>query len=127
IPDFQGGSQDEVEKGRTVAQVIVADLRTSGRFAPLDPGLYAGKMFKVDTMPQFTDWRVIGTEYLVIGQLALRSNEHIKVGFRLWDIVAGQQIVAVQYSVTSDHLHRIPHVIADAVYGRLTGQVGPVR
>src|SRR5215831_4366714 len=37
IPDFLGGSHDELEKGRILAQVIVSDLRSSGRFAPLDP------------------------------------------------------------------------------------------
>src|ERR1700736_863260 len=60
IPDFLGGSQDELEKGRTVAQVIFSDLRSSGRFAPLDASLHTGRIVDIDTVPQFTDWRAIG-------------------------------------------------------------------
>ena len=59
-----------------------------------------------------------------IGQVALRSDERVKVGFCLWDTAARQLILGVQHFVSSDHLHRVPHVIADTIYERLTGQVG---
>jgi TolB protein len=124
IPNFLGGSHDEIEKGGVIARAIVSDLRSSGRFAPLDASLYTGKIVDIDTVPQFTAWRALGAEYLVNGQVALRSDERVKVGFRLWDTAARQLILGVQHFVSSDHLHRVPHVIADTIYERLTGQVG---
>jgi len=124
IPDFLGSSQDELEKGRVLARVIVSDLRSSGRFAPLDPSLYTGKILDIDTVPQFSDSRAVGAEYLVTGQLALRSDERVKVGFRLWNAAAGTFIMSVQHFIASDHLPHVSHVIADTIYERLTGQVG---
>ena len=64
IPDFLGGSHDELERGRVLAQIIVSDLRSSDRFAPLDPSLYTGKIVDIDTVPQFSDWRAVGAENL---------------------------------------------------------------
>jgi Tol biopolymer transport system component len=123
IPDFLGGSQDELEKGRSLAQVIVSDLRSSGRFAPLDPSLYPTQIVDIDTTPQFSDWRSVGGQYLVAGQLALRSDERVKVEFRLWDTTASHPIMGVQYFITSSNLPRIPHVVAETIYERLTGQI----
>ena len=124
IPDFLGSSQDELEKGRVLARVIVSDLRSSGRFAPLDPSLYPRQIVGINTMPQFSDWRAVGAEYLVTGQLALRSDERIKVEFRLWDTTAGHFVMGVQHFIASGHLLCVSHVIAETIYERLTGQIG---
>lgn len=120
VPNFLGSSPDELEKGRRLAEALVSDLRVSGRFAPLDPDRYSRMIVEFDGRPQFADWRAIGVKYLVSGEIAIRSDGRIHVGFRLWDVMAGQLVAGMQYIVASDEFHRIPHVIADAIYERLT-------
>jgi TolB protein len=122
VSDFFGDSQDELEKGRTVANGIASDLRDSGRFTLVDPG--TGIAINTDIVPKFNDWRALNADCLVTGRLSLQSDGRFKVEFRLWEIVAAAQLSAAQYFVAANQWHRVPHVIADSIYERLTGQVG---
>src|SRR5688500_4448907 len=40
IPDFVGGSSNDGDIGRNVTQVVAANLKRSGLFAPIDPAAY---------------------------------------------------------------------------------------
>jgi TolB protein len=122
VPDFLGGSSDEIERGRGVAAGILSDLRTTGRFTLLDPTLYPGTVRDFNTVPQFTEWRAIGAEVLVTGRLGLQPDGSFKVEFRLWDILAGELMEGAQYFVPPSQWDHMPHIIADSVYKRLTGQ-----
>jgi TolB protein len=122
VPDFLGGSSDEIESGRGVAAAMVSDLRTSGRFTSLDPTLYRGTVRDFDTVPQFAEWQAVGAEVLVTGRLGLQPDRRFKVEFRLWDVSAGELMEGAQYFVAPSQWDLVPHIIADAVYERLTGQ-----
>src|SRR6266849_3887887 len=67
IPDFLGGSPADSELARSISQVITADLRRSGLFAPIDPAAYIEKIANADAVPRFADWRVINAQALVTG------------------------------------------------------------
>ena len=43
LPDFVGGGQADGEVARNVTQIITANLRRSGLFAPIDPAAYIEK------------------------------------------------------------------------------------
>src|SRR5216683_4074313 len=59
IPDFLGGSPADSELARSISQVITADLRRSGLFAPIDPAAYIERIVNADAVPRFADWKVI--------------------------------------------------------------------
>jgi TolB protein len=122
VPDFLGGSSDEIESGRGMAAGIVSDLQTSGRFAPLDPTLYPGTVRDFETVPQFAEWRAAGVGALVTGRLRLQPAGRFKVEFRLWDVSAGELMEGAQHFVAPSQWDRVPHVIASSVYERLTGR-----
>ncbi|MEJ2028027.1 MAG: Tol-Pal system beta propeller repeat protein TolB, partial [Limibacillus sp.] len=46
------------------------------------------------------------------------------IEFRLWDVFAQQQMLGLAYATTPNNWRRIGHIIADAVYKRLTGEEG---
>jgi TolB protein len=123
VPDFLGGSADEMENGRAAAAAILSDLRTSGRFTPLAPTLFPGDGRNIGPVPQFTEWRAAGAETLVTGRLGLQPNGRFKVEYRLWDVSAGAQMAGEQYFVAPSQWGRVPHVIAGSIYERLTGRV----
>src|SRR3989440_963207 len=124
LPDFVGASPGDVEGARGVTQVVTANLKRSGVFAPIDPAAYIEKVTNIDAVPRFDDWRVINAQALVTGRLTRQGDGRLKAEFRLWDVFAGQQISGQQYFTTPDNWRRIAHIISDAIYERLTGEKG---
>jgi TolB protein len=124
VPDFFGQSPDELEKGRDVAVGIASNLRNSGRFTLLDPAKYAVSVTKIDVMPKFDVWRAVSAGYLVVGLLSHLPDGRFKVQFRLWDVMAAQQLYGAVYFFSENQLRRVPHIIADSIYEHVTGQAG---
>ncbi|HML08928.1 MAG TPA: Tol-Pal system beta propeller repeat protein TolB [Xanthobacteraceae bacterium] len=124
LPDFIGGASGDGETARGVTQIITSNLRRCGLFAPIDPAAYIEKIASVDAVPRFPDWRAINAQALVTGRITRQNDGRLKAEFRLWDVVAGQQLAGQQYFTTPDNWRRIAHIISDAVYERLTGEKG---
>jgi len=124
LPDFIGGAPGDAEVAHNVTQVITADLRRSGLFAPIDPAAYIEKVVNLDAVPHFADWRTINAQALVTGRLTRQNDGRLKAEFRLWDVFAGQQLIGQQYFTTPDNWRRVSHIISDAIYERLTGEKG---
>src|SRR5262245_21947503 len=124
LPDFGGGTPNEIEPARNVTQVITANLKRSGLFAPIDPAAYIEKTVSIDNTPRFPDWRILNAQALVTGRLSRQGDGRLKVEFRLWDVFAGQHLAGQQYFTTPENWRRIAHIISDAIYERLTGEKG---
>lgn len=124
LPDFVGGAPADIEVSRNITQVITANLRRSGLFAPIDPAAYIEKIVNTDALPRFPDWRAINAQALVMGRMTRQSDGRLKAEFRLWDVFAGQQLLGQQYFTSPDNWRRIAHIISDAIYERLTGEKG---
>jgi TolB protein len=123
IPNFSGGSAD-AQLGADVAAVITADLKRSGLFAPLDPSTFSGAAIGPDQMPRFGDWRTLNAQALVTGGVTRQSDGRLRAEFRLWDVFANQQMTGQQFFTSPDNWRRVAHIIADAIYERLTGEKG---
>jgi TolB protein len=124
IPEFIPGTPGDADAAHTVTQVIAANLARSGLFAPIDPAAYIEKITNFDAPPRFPDWRAINAQALVVGRATRQPDGRIRAEFRLWDVVAGQQLEGKQYSTTPDNVRRIAHIVSDAVYERMTGEKG---
>jgi TolB protein len=124
IPDFVGGSPNDGDVARNVNQVIAANLKRSGLFAPIDPAAYIEKVSNVDALPRFADWRTINAQALVTGRITRQGDGRLKSEFRLWDVASGEQLTGAQYFTAPDIWRRVAHIISDAIYQRLTGDTG---
>ena len=124
LPDFVGGSPADSEQARAITQIISGDLKRSGLFAPIDPAAFIEKITTIDVVPRFPDWRAINAQGLVTGRLTRQADGRLKAEFRLWDVVGGAQLAGQQYFTSADNFRRIAHIIADAIYERLTGEKG---
>jgi TolB protein len=110
--------------GPDIAAVVAADLRRSGLFAPIDKGAFIEKISNPDVAPRFADWTVINAQALVTGRVTEEPDGRIRAEFRLWDTFAGQQLAGEQFFANKANWRRIAHIIADAIYERLTGEKG---
>ena len=119
ITNFSG-----VEQGLEISNVIEADLRRSGLFAPLDRNTYLQKNLTSASVPSFANWTVINAQALVTGTVTKESDGRLKAEFRLWDVYAGKQMTGQQFFTSAKNWRRVAHIIADAIYERLTGEKG---
>jgi len=102
---------------------IANDLSRSGRF----------KSMSLVDMPQrpsqfnqinFSDWRLLGIENIVIGNILVRSGDIYDVEFRLINIYSGSQIAGFRIPTKRDQLRRTAHRISDIIFEKLTGVRG---
>jgi len=124
IPTFLPGGDGDADTAMGVTQIITANLKGSGLFLPIDPAAFVENIASVDKVPNFPDWRTINAQALVTGRVTRQSDGRLKAEFRLWDVLAGQQLAGQQYFTTPDNWRRIAHIISDAIYERLTGEQG---
>ncbi len=124
IPDFVGGTPNDAEVARNISQVITANLKRSGLFAPIDPQAYLERVANIDTLPRFADWRAINAQALVTGRITRQGDGRLKSEFRLWDVASNEQLTGAQYFTAPDIWRRVAHIISDAIYQRLTGESG---
>ena len=123
LPDFVGAGED-AKLGADITGVIASDLKRSGLFLPLDPSTFVQRVIGPDETPRFADWRVINAQALVVGSIARQSDGRLRAEFRLWDVFATSQITGQQFFTSPDNWRRVAHIIADAIYERLTGEKG---
>ena len=120
ITDFV--SSDAI--GQEIAAVITADLKRSGLFAPIDKAAFIENVSNPDAAPRFDDWKVINAQAIVTGRVTKEADGRLRAEFRLWDTFAGQQLVGEQFFANPANWRRVAHIIADAIYERLTGEKG---
>ncbi|TWA68262.1 TolB protein [Azospirillum brasilense] len=125
ITSFAGAGGREAQVGSDISKVVAADLERSGLFRPLDS---KGFLQTPDQLrsgePRYQDWRAVGAQALVAGNTTAMGDGRMKVDFRLWDVAAGQYMQGLSYTATADSWRRIAHIVADAIYKRLTGEEG---
>ncbi len=119
IPTFGGG-----QYATDITQVLSADLERSGLFRPIEEKAFVDKEAATRVPPRYGDWRVINAQALVTGTSELEPDGRLQVEFRLWDVVAEQQLAGLRYTTTQQNWRRIAHIIADAIYKRITGEEG---
>ena len=120
ITDFV--SSDAI--GQEISAVITADLKRSGLFAPIDKAAFIETVANPDVAPRFDDWKVINAQAIVTGRVTKEADGRLRAEFRLWDTFAGQQLVGEQFFANPTNWRRVAHIIADAIYERLTGEKG---
>ncbi|MEO1102898.1 MAG: Tol-Pal system protein TolB, partial [Pseudomonadota bacterium] len=115
IPTFAAPPQDAA-LGQQIAQVVEADLVSSGLFRAIDRAAFITPVMGTADIPRFGDWRALGAEAVVTGQIVREGGNRLRVEFRLWDPLQEQQVVGQQFFTTPENWRRVAHIVADAIY-----------
>ncbi|MDC0514079.1 Tol-Pal system beta propeller repeat protein TolB [Pelagibacteraceae bacterium] len=124
--DSQSDNYQDVkvkDLGERISTVIEKNFKSTGLFNPLNKDAFVQKPDIAHLKPRFEDWRLITAQALVTGKLLIKDDK-LKVEFRLWDLAASKEIIALAFTTTPSNWRRVAHIISDKIYERLTGESG---
>ena len=122
VPTEAGSTAD---LGRQVAQVVAADLASSGLFKPVDPAAFTTTVAYPDvTAPQFASWRTVAAQALITGAVSANPDGNITVACYAYDVFTAEELARQGFVTTPANWRRAAHKCADLVYSRLTGETG---
>ena len=121
--DIKQGDKIIKNVGEKISQLIETNLRRSGLFNPLKKESFVQNPDIAHVKPRFEDWRLIKAQALVTGKVIV-TEDKLRTEFRLWDVIAAKEIVALAFSTRPDNWRRVAHIISDKIYKRLTGEEG---
>jgi len=106
-----------------ISKIVENNLRQSGLFNPLNKDAFLQKPDISHLKPRFEDWALIKAQALITGKVTSADGK-LKVEFRLWDVLAGKEMMALAFTTVPKNWRRVGHIITDKVYERLTGETG---
>ena len=109
--------------GSEISNVVENNLRTSGLFNPLDKKAFLQAPDIANLKPRFEDWNLIKAQALITGKVNY-VDDKLRVEFRLWDVLAAKEMMALAFTTVPNNWRRVGHIISDKVYERLTGEKG---
>ena len=121
VPFAKVGSGPDPEED--VAAIIAANLARSGYFNPIDRNNLPSRPSTPEEMV-YADWKLLGTTYVVIGQVKPIPGGKFQVSFRLMDSGRGRQITGFPFNADASKLRRTAHQISDIIFEEITGDRG---
>ncbi|WP_270728054.1 Tol-Pal system beta propeller repeat protein TolB [Shimia sp. Alg240-R146] len=124
VPNFVAETPGSNQISKDMARVIAADLNGTGLFREIPAKAHISTITHFGNPVQFSDWKAINAQALITGGVSVSGNE-LEVKFRVFDVFAGQELGnGLRFKGTTDGWRRMAHKVADAVYGRITGEGG---
>jgi len=122
IPDFIHASGDDAV-GRDIASVVGNDLEHSGLFRLVSKAAFLQDTASAFEGPRFAEWRMVNAQCLLVGRVTSGGGK-VTVEFHLFDVYNGTSMLSLSVSARQDQWRKVAHMIADAVYSRVTGEGG---
>jgi len=108
---------------KMLREVVENDLKRTGLFRIVNHDAFP-EFVKMNEMPNFKSWDAIKTQALVQASLQPEGKDSYKLEFYLWDVKGQEQIEAQSLIASKKSVRRLAHIMADAIYERLTGEIG---
>ena len=107
-----------------IHQIIKADLESFGEFDVIPPE----NMLSLPTKKEevfYKDWRLLGTDYLVIGDINKSVTESdIEVSFLIFDVIRERIVHKGTVLGPIDSIRRVGHKVSDVIYEKVQGIPG---
>ncbi len=120
VPFGWSGSQPLPED---IGAIVAADLQRSGRFAPLQTQDLLSRPTDAAQV-NFRDWRMVGVDNLVIGNIEATGPDQYSIRFQVFDVLRGKMLNGYTLPAKRNQLRRAAHYVSDIVYEALTGERG---
>jgi TolB protein len=123
VQKFETGNGVAAADAKMIREVVEADLKRTGLFRIVSHDAFP-EYVKMGEMPNFKSWMAIKTQVLVQARMNVEKNGQYKLEFFVWDVNGTEQIEAQSLVASKKSARRLAHIMADAIYERLTGEIG---
>ena len=123
IQKFEAAKGVDAKDAATMRSVVENDLKSSGLFRVIKSDAHP-ETAKFGDMPKFREWSMIKASALVQTKLEVVPDGKYRLSFYLWDVNGKEQIEAQTLVASKKSMRRLAHIMADAIYERLTGEIG---
>ena len=110
-------------EGGKASGIITNDFKRSVFLSPVDPSSFPETNVDAD-LPNLAAWKSTNAQFVLTGRVSRGGDGKLSTEFRLWDLSTGTQIAGQQYSTEASNARRVAHIVADAVFTRVTGEKG---
>ncbi|PLX29764.1 MAG: Tol-Pal system beta propeller repeat protein TolB [Alphaproteobacteria bacterium] len=117
-------SADQKQLSDNLSKIIHLDLQSTGLFQFTDPKTFLEKDIPLNNPPRFVDWRLLQVQFVVNLQINLLANNKVQIIYRVWDALTEQLLISATLETEARYQRRLAHLVADAIYSRLTGEAG---
>ncbi|WP_108816447.1 Tol-Pal system beta propeller repeat protein TolB [Loktanella sp. Alg231-35] len=124
VPSFEAETPAAQQAASDISRLVVQDLAGTGLFREVPAAAFISQVSSFAQPVAFPDWRAINAQALIVGAVTVNGDQLV-VKFRLYDVFSGQELgQGLQFAGTVAGWRRMGHKVADAVYGRITGEGG---
>ncbi len=123
VQKFEVGGTAKTKDAATIRAVVENDLKSTGLFRIVSHDAFP-EYVHMNELPNFQSWMAIKTQVLVQAKLSSESNNRYRLEFYVWDVNGKEQIEAQSLVASKSSVRRLGHIMADAIYERLTGEIG---
>ena len=92
--------------GSEISIIVENNLRTSGLFNPLSKDAFLQAPDIANLKPRFEDWNLIKAQALITGKVTY-VDEKLRVEFRLWDVLAAKEMMALAFTTVPTNWRRV--------------------
>lgn len=123
VQKFETVGGTSTKDAAMIRSVVENDLKTTGLFRIVNHDAFP-EYVEMGDMPNFKSWMAIKAQVLVQAKLFAESDNRYKLEFYVWDVNGAEQIEAQSLVASIKSARRLAHIMADAIYERLTGEEG---
>lgn len=123
VQKFEVAGNVDGDDAAMIRQVVEQDLKSTGLFRIVSHDALP-EYVHMNEMPDFKLWDAIRAQVLVQAKLSANGKSSYKLEFYVWDVAGKEQIEAQVLTASRKSVRRMAHIMADAIYERLTGELG---
>ena len=105
-----------------IGSILANDFAHSIFLTPMNPTTFPEAIANPDVRPNIDAWKTVNAQFVLTGRVT--GGGKVTAQYRLWDTATGEQVAGQQYSADAASARRVAHLIADAVFTRITGEKG---
>ena len=125
VPVFIAENAAAQDVALQLSQVVAADRASTGLCREIPPRAHISAPTSFDSPVQFSDWKAINAQALIVGSVRQSNDGRLTVKYRVFDVFAdGELGDGQQLGGAAGSWRRMAHKIADTVYSRITGEGG---
>ena len=127
IPPLATAKITETDAGDTwtlanqIADLISADLKSTGRFIVADVKNIRIPSYPEVTAPSYPQWRAANAKLLLSGFVNARQDGRLTIGCYVYDVQSGRELARQGFAVGTGDWRRAAHLCADSAYSKVTG------